>query len=101
MNVRAILAGRYQLDRHGRIADGVVPSAVRGLQDWLQKEELDDKQAENVAGFVKAISADIAHGITRENRKILATNLAALASHNAFADIMNRVKNLDQYAQES
>lgn len=101
MTVRAILAGRFQTDKHGRIRDGVVPSVVRNLQDYLQKEDLDDTQAENVANFIKAISADIAHGIVRDNRKILAANLAALSAHDAFGNIMSRVKNLDEYAKEA
>jgi hypothetical protein len=102
MNLQAILNGRFEVDSQTkRIRDGVTPSAVRNLQEHLQKEDLTDAQADNVAAFMKAIPADIAHSINRNNRLIRPLNLAKLAQRQAISDIIARVKKIEQFAKNN
>lgn len=98
MNLKAILTGKFQLDNNGRIADGIMPSAVRSLQHFLQTETMDDTQADNVARFLQGAPADVAHSISRDNRRIQPSNMAKLAGHGAFDDILNRVKKINRFA---
>lgn len=96
MCLSAILKGRFQTDENGRMRQTAPASTIRALQEFLQKTAMNDVEADNVARFVKGLPADVGHSISRENRIILPENLAALASKGTFANILKRVKKLDQ-----
>lgn len=99
MTVTAVLKGRFTVNADGRIADGVPVSVVRNLQYYLQTKDLDATEATNVSNFCKAISADIAHSINRNNKKIRPKNLMQLAKNGAFSNVLQRVKKLEKHAK--
>ena len=94
MSLTQILKGDFRLDANGRLADGVLPSALHSLQHFLRTKALTPTEADNVAKFLAACPADKAASIVRKNREMLGVNTAALVSRKCFNQVLDRMKRI-------